>query len=278
MAHIHPTAIVDRQAELASDVEVGPGCVIEGPVVIEQGCRLRGHVYLCGRVTLGRGNTLYPFVCVGFEPQHRQFQDTVAGVVIGDRNVLRESVTVHGATQTGGHTTIGDDNYLMTNAHVGHDVVVGDHCTLASGALLGGHVQIQDGVFVGGNAGIHQFCKIGRLAFVGAVGLITKDLPPFALSSGNNRVVGLNLVGLRRHAVERPAIDAVNAAFKTLYLSGHTNSVAVERIEATAAQGGSGAELLTELVVFIRQSTRGLVSHMVTSRPNRLREAHDASR
>ncbi len=257
---------MDRQAELASNVEVGPGCVIQGPVIIGSDCRLWGQVYLHGRVVLGCQNTLYPFVCIGFDPQHRKFDHAETGVVIGDRNVLRESVTIHRASRPNCQTSIGNDNYLMSNVHLAHDVTVGHRCTLASGALVGGHVHIADEVFVGGNTGIHQFCRVGRLAFLGAVSLIAKDLPPFALTGGDNRVVGPNLVGLRRSRVDRSAIDLVKIAFKILYLSGHTNPVAAERIEGLVAKGGPGATLLTELVAFIRHSSRGLVPHVRSSR------------
>ncbi len=171
MPQVHTSAVVDPQAQLAADVVIGPGCVIEGPVRIGPGTRLIGHVYIIGPATIGCRNVLYPFVCVGFEPQDRKFNAATspsAGVAIGDDNLLRESVTIHRASQAERPTRIGDGNMLMTNAHVGHDVRVANGCTFASGALLAGHTEVADAVTVAGNSAIHQFCRLGRLCFIGA--------------------------------------------------------------------------------------------------------------
>ena len=261
MANVHPSAIVDSRAELADDVEVGPGCVIEGPVRIGSGCRLYGQVYLHGNVTLGQANTLFPFVCIGFEPQDRSFDGGPTSVVSGVRNVLRESVTVHRSSHPDRRTTLGNDNYLMNNAHVGHDALIGNHCTLGPGALVGGHARLQDGVFIGGNGGVHQHCTLGRMSFLGGVTAVTHDTPPFGLCFGLNTLIGVNLVGLRRSGVTRPAIDAVKAAYKTLYLSGHSNPVAADRIEQSRSPGEPGAEMMAELAAFIRQSKHGMVPY-----------------
>ncbi len=266
MPHVHPTAAVDPRAELAHDVRVGPGCVIDGPVKIGPGTTLIGHVYIQGRVTLGSHNKIYPFVCIGFEPQHRCYDGSPTAVVIGDHNTLRESVTIHRATKTDQPTTLGHDNYLMTNTHVGHDATLADHCTLASGALVGGHTLIEDHVFLGGNAAIHQFCQVGRQSFVGGLSAVTKDVPPYVIVhdvQGVIGVIGVNLVGLRRSNTPRAAIDALKTAFKTLYLSGHTNPVAADLIEQQIPNAGPGAPLLTEMVRFIRANTRGLCAHAV---------------
>jgi len=241
--------------------------MLDGPVAIGSGCRLIGNVHLTGNVRLGRDNTLYPFVCIGFPPQHRTVGGSDGGVAIGDRNIFRESVTIHGPSQDEHPTTVGSDNYLMTNSHLGHDGVLGNRCTLASGALLGGHVVLEDDVFIGGNAAIHQFCRMGRMSFLGGVSSVTKDVPPFAMANGqHNDVTGVNLVGLRRSGMERPAIDAVKRAFRTLYLSGHTIPTALKRIEQMAAEGGPGATCLAEIAEFIHQSKRGLCHHVAVAR------------
>ena len=135
MANIHPSATIDPQAEIAADVQIGPGCVIQGPVTIGPGCRLIGNIYLQGPVTLGSHNTLYPFVCIGFEPQALTPSNSPHGVVIGNNNVLRESVTIHRASQDDRPTTVGNDNFLMTNTHLAHDVALGNRCILASGRI-----------------------------------------------------------------------------------------------------------------------------------------------
>jgi len=262
-AVIHPAAIVDRRAELADDVHVGPGCVIEGEVVIGQGTRLIGQAYIRGPAILGRGNIVYPFVCIGFEPQDRKYQDHTAGVVIGDRNLLRESFTMHCASQDEHPTRMGDDNFLMTNSHIGHDTVVGDRCTLASGALIGGHCRLFDDVNIGGNGALHQFCRCGRLSFLGGLSAVAKDLPPFTMASGINNVVGLNLVGLRRNGVSPAAVDVVIVAFKTLYLSGHAMPAAIELLRQQADAKPPGAELVRELAEFVETSERGLAPHSV---------------
>lgn len=259
MAKVHPTAIIDPQSQLASDAEVGPGCVIQGPVVVGPGCRLIGHVYLQGQVTLGQNNTLYPFACVGFEPQDLKYDGKTRGVAIGNDNVLREGATIHCSTRQDRPTTVGSHNYLMTNTHLAHDVVVGSHCTLASGAVVGGHAVIEDNVFVGGNGAIHQFCRLGRLSFLGGNSALTKDAPPFSIvDCGKNQLIGVNLIGLRRAGVPHKAIDAVKAGFDILYHKAHTNPVAIDLIEQAAAAVPVGGELLLELARFLRGSSRGL--------------------
>ncbi len=261
MSKIHPSAVIDPQAKIAPDVQVGPGCVIDGPVTIGQGCRLRAHVHLHGPVSLGSDNELYPFVCIGFEPQDRKYNGTTCGVKIGDRNIFREGVTIHCSTKPDRPTTVGDDNMFMTNSHLGHDVTLSDRCTIVTGAVVGGHAQISDDVTLGGNGAVHQFCRVGRLAFLGGNSTLVQDLPPFVTAAGYLRVNGLNLVGLRRSGVDRQAIDAVKSAFNTLYLEGHTNQVAAEIMEKMVKKGGPGAELVAEMAQFVRGSTRGLCPH-----------------
>jgi len=269
MAQIHPTAIVDPKAQLADSVVVGPYCIIQGEVVIGAEPRLMAHVYVQGPVRMGAENRVFPFACIGTDPQDLKYdprRDKTLGVVIGDRNRIRESVTVHGATLE--HpTTIGSDNLLMSNVHVAHDVVIGNHCVLASGALLGGHVQLGDRVLMGGNAAVHQFCRAGRLAFIGGVSAIASDLPPFGEVSGLNKVMGINRIGLRRNGYEG-AVDEVKRASDTLYLSGHTRPVALEGIGRRVAElrqrQDPAADLLAEIVDFVKSSTRGLVPHALT--------------
>ena len=277
MAHIHPTAIVDPQARLADDVDVGPSCVVQGPVDIGPGCRLIGQVYLNGPVTLGESNTLYPFVCVGFEPQHHGYRGGTAGVVIGDRNVFREMAVVHASMESDRPTRIGNDNFFMTNSHVGHDVHVTDRCTIASGALLAGYARLEPQIIMGGNSAIHQYCRVGRLAFMGGGATASRDVPPFMLCRHDDQVISLNVVGLRRSGVERAAIDAVRAAFRTLYLCNHTNPIAADLIEQSAQDGTPGADLLQELVDFIRTSRRGLCPFVKRHKRKHAVDAHDPS-
>ncbi len=258
LATIHPTAIVDPAVELGDDVVVGPACVVDGPAVIGSGCRLISHVCLSGKVVLGEANTLYPFVCVGFEAQHLTHKGGSGGVVIGNHNVLRESVTIHRSIDAAQPTTLGDNNYMMTCAHAGHDAQVGDRCTLASGALLGGHVQIADDVFVGGNAAVHQHCRVGRFSLLGGNSTATQDLPPFMMMTHVNQVISVNRIGLRRAGIARDAIDAIKDAFNILYCQGHATATAADHIEQARTPDHPGAGLLAELAAFIRVTNRGI--------------------
>ncbi len=263
MPDIHPTAIIDQRVTLADGVSVGPYCVVSGDVTIGTGTRLIGHVHVKGPTVLGRENVLYPFVCVGYEPQDLKYAGQTAGVVVGDRNQLREGAVVHCSTSADQPTTVGDDCFLMTNSHVGHDSLLHNHVTLVTGAVLGGHAVLHDNTFVGGNAGVHQFCRMGRMSFMGGGGAsISKDLPPFCMADYKNAVTGLNLVGLRRAGVPRPAIDRLRAAFKLFFASGHTVPNALQKIDAMIAENGEGDDLLREFVEFVRASKKGIVPYV----------------
>ncbi|MEX0886461.1 MAG: acyl-ACP--UDP-N-acetylglucosamine O-acyltransferase [Phycisphaeraceae bacterium] len=254
MARIHATAIVEEEVELAPDVEVGPGCLLRGPIHIGAGTRLIGHVFLEGPLTLGGGNVLYPGACLGFAAQDRKFDPRVAGagVVIGDHNVFREGSTVHRAT--GEHPTrLGDRNYLMVQAHVGHDSRVGDDCTLVNGAALAGHVELHDGVILSANASIHQFCRVGRLVMISGNRGMSRDVPPFCVCYTTRRVGGLNLVGLRRAGL-RAHIRPLKHAFDLLYRKGHNRARAVELIERELTDD----PLCMEFARFVREAPQGV--------------------
>ena len=254
MAIIDPGSIVDVRAELADDVEVGPFCIIRGPVTIASGTRLLSHVCISGPVSIGRNNTIYPFTTLGLEPQDRKYNPRLptGGVAIGDNNLLREGVTIHRATKSE-PTRLGNDNFLMCHAHLGHDAVVGNRCTLANSVALGGHVHVEDQVTIGGATVIHQFVRLGRLCMLsGGIGLV-QDVPPFCTAYNMRQVESLNLVGLRRAGC-REHIANLQRAFRLLYKSGHTVPQAVERI---AAELGDDP-LCAEMVQFIRNSTRGI--------------------
>ena len=257
VAEIHPTSVVDKHADLADDVRVGPNCVIEGKVVLGAGTRLIAGVYLNGPITCGAGNTFYPFCCIGFAPQHLGFDpaEDGSGVLIGAGNCFREGVTI---TRAMGQspTTIGDHNYMMANTHAGHDAVMADHCVLGNGALLGGYVTLGDRVVLGGIAGIHQFCRAGRLAMLSGGAGITKDLPPFCTSYMTRTVGSLNLVGLRR-AGYRDHVKPLQHAFDILYRQGRTNTTAGDMIEKELGDD----PLCSELAQFVRGSKRGITSY-----------------
>lgn len=255
-AQVHSTAYVDPEAQLGEGVVVGPGCVIEGPVAVGAGTRLMGYVQLRAPLTLGVNNAVYPFACLGFNPQDRHYgpDDTGDGLAIGDENVIRESVTMNGGTE--GPTTIASRNYFMACSHVGHDCHVGNDVAFANGAMLAGHVRVGDGVNLGGNAGIQQFCRIGRLAMIAGNEGISRDLPPFCMVQHTRRVAGLNLVGLRRAGL-RQHIDPLKRAFSLLYKRGLATPTALDRIEH---EFGSDP-CCRELARFVRESERGITAH-----------------
>lgn len=257
MPRMHTTAIVDPQVRLADDVSIGPGCVIEGPVEIGPRTRLMHRVSLRGPLVIGPDNLLYPNVCLGYEPQHRDFDTSHEGpgVVIGAENVLREGVTIHRAT--GEHPTcLGDRNYLMANAHMGHDCRVGNDCTLANSSLLGGHVRFDDQVITGGNGGIHQFCRVGRLAMISGGASMSQDVPPFCVCYRTRCIGSLNVIGLRRAGL-RGHLPPLRRAFNLFFRESHAAPRALELIEA-----GSGDDpLVREFVAFIRGSQRGITSY-----------------
>jgi UDP-N-acetylglucosamine acyltransferase len=251
---IHPTAIIDPVACLASDVTVGPYTVIDGPVTLGPGCRVGPQAHLIGPLTLGANNIIHTGAVLGEQPQHLKFTDPPTAVVIGDGNVFREHVTVHAGTKPAG-TRLGDNNYLMVNSHVAHDCKLGDGVILANGALLAGHCSIADGAFFSGNCAIHQFSQIGRLAMISGGATLSKDLPPFFMAEGRNRVVGVNVVGMRRAGLSVDQITAVREAYRILFLQRKVLPAAVEQIERALGH----SDVVAELLAFIRGSTRGII-------------------
>jgi UDP-N-acetylglucosamine acyltransferase len=254
VATIHPSAVVDRRAEIDDDAEIGPHCVIDGPVTIGRGTRLIANVTLRGPLSIGSDNLLYPSVCIGFAPQDLKFDAATdgPGVTIGNGNLIREGVTIHRATGQA-PTAMGDHNFLMANSHLGHDVCMQNHCMLANGALVGGHVQIGDRVILGGNAVVHQFCRLGRLCILAGIRGVIKDVPPFCTVYVSKCVGSLNYIGLRR-AGYRQHIAPLKKAFEVLYRSNLPNAVAADRIEAEL----SDDPLCVEFGKFVREATRGL--------------------
>jgi UDP-N-acetylglucosamine acyltransferase len=199
---VHPTAVVDPRALLASGVEIGPYAVIGAEVELGEGCRIGPHVVIDGRVRMGRGNRVFPGACIGLEPQDLKYGGAPTEVVLGDRNTIRECVTINRATAEGEQTRLGSGNLLMAYSHIGHNCRLGDRIVIANGVAVAGHVEIGDRAVIGGVLGIHQFVHIGTLAMVGGMSRIDRDVPPFMTVEGHpGRVRGLNRIGLRRSGV-----------------------------------------------------------------------------
>lgn len=251
---IHPTAVISSEATLADDVRVGPFAIVEGPVVVGPGSEIEGHACLTGPLRIGPETFIGHGAVLGKAPQHREDTGADGTIEIGAGNVIREYVTIHRGTGTGGGTRIGDRNYLMIGAHIGHDAVVGNACTVVNGALIGGHVELHDGCVISAHAAIQQRVRIGRLAMIGGLGSTTRDVPPFVLQQGYNAVSGLNIVGLRRAGLSASVIGALREAYRVLYKEGRTRPSALERIEADL---GHVPEVV-EFIAFIRQSAIGI--------------------
>jgi len=251
---IHPTAIIDPAAVLADDVTVGPFAIVEGPVRLGAGCIVRARAHLIGPVIAGPSNDIGLNVVIGERPQHLLLAGAPGRVEIGAGNVFRENVTVHRSTQGHFGTRIGDSNYFMAGTHVAHDCVVGNHCIFVNGAVIGGHVVVEDQALLSGNSAVHQNCRVGRLALLSAASIATKDLPPFAIQEGRNRIVGVNIVGLRRAGFSKAQIHSVQQAYRILLYSGRLMQESLDRIEKEL--GDIGAAL--EIVQFIRVCKRGI--------------------
>jgi UDP-N-acetylglucosamine acyltransferase len=264
-ARIHPTAIVDPAAWLDEDVEIGPYAIIEGPVRLGPGCRVRARVHLSGEVSAGAGNDFGVGCIVGERAQHLLHREAPGRVDIGDHNVIREYVTIHRGTPGSTGTTIGNHNYLMANSHVAHDCRLGNHCIMANGAIIGGHVRLDDRVFLSGNTGIHQQVRIGRLALVSAASSATQDVPPFSLLEGRNRLAGVNVVGMKRAGLSPLQINGARQAFRILLASGLLLKSALVRIERELGH----IDTIAELLKFIHTSQRGIC----LTRARRRREA-----
>ncbi|MDF2697178.1 MAG: Acyl-[acyl-carrier-protein]--UDP-N-acetylglucosamine O-acyltransferase [Labilithrix sp.] len=220
MTCVHETSIVDRRAEIADDVEIGPFCHVHAGARIGPGSRLMSHVVVTGNTTLGASNVVFPFTVIGGDAQVRKGPDTPGtrhALEIGDHNVFRENVTVN--TSSGdGTTRIGAHNLFMAGCHVAHDVIVGSRCVIANGVQLAGHVTIEDWVTFGGLAGVAQHLRVGQGAFIAAGAMCERDVPPFVIAQGDRaRVRALNVVGLARRAVPTQSIAALRRAFALLW-------------------------------------------------------------
>jgi UDP-N-acetylglucosamine acyltransferase len=250
MTQIHPTAIVSPGAQLGQDVEIGAFCTVGPQVQMGDGVRLVSHVVVEGATQIGGGTTIHPFAVLGGAPQHLAHKGEDTRLVIGERNIIREHVTMHtGTVGGGGVTKVGSDSLYMVGAHVAHDCIVGDRVTFANNATLGGHVVIGDFVFMGGLCAVHQFTRIGRYSFVGGGGVVTKDIIPYGSVWGNHaHLEGLNLVGLKRRGFTREAINALRAAYRLLFADEGTFQERLDDVAETHA----GTPEVMEIVDFIR--------------------------
>lgn len=254
---IHPSAVIASGASLGQDCYVGPYSIVGDDVVLGDGVRLEAHCVIEGRTTIGEGTHIFPFVSVGLASQDLKYQGEPSETHLGKRNRIREFVTIHRGTAGGGMLTrIGDDCLIMAQAHVAHDCIVGNGVIMANGATLAGHVEIDDLANIGAYSGVHQFCRIGREAYVGGYSVVVKDALPYALSVGNHaKCYGLNKVGVKRRGYSQTSIDNLHHAFHLLLSAKLNTTQALERIRAEI----SDSPEVNELVRFIETSERGVV-------------------
>ncbi|HWQ55237.1 MAG TPA: acyl-ACP--UDP-N-acetylglucosamine O-acyltransferase [Bryobacteraceae bacterium] len=255
---VHPTALVDPAARIHPDAEIGPFSVIGPEVEIGPRTRLMAHVYVEGPTWIGEDNVFFPYSTVGVAPQDLKYKGERSETRIGDRNRIREFVTIHRGTEGGGLVTcIGSDNLLMAYVHVAHDVRLGDRAVLANGVTLAGHVTIGDWAVIGAFTGVHQFCRVGRHSIIGGYSVVTQDVLPYSntVSAREIKVYGANKTGLERRGFETAAIEKLQTALRLLTRAGLNTSQAVERIRAELLPSAEVQELLE----FIAASQRGVV-------------------
>jgi UDP-N-acetylglucosamine acyltransferase len=253
---IHETAIIDPQAQLASDVSVGPYSVIGADVEIAAGTVIGPHVVIKGPTKIGCDNKIYQFASIGEDPQHLEYRGEPTRIEIGDRNIFREICTVNrGSTDSEGVTRVGHDNFLMSYTHVAHDCQVGNHVIFANNAGIAGHVVVDDHVVLGAFAGVHQFCRVGAYAFLGRATKIVKDIPPYMMVAGNPGVpCGLNAVGLKRQGFDSETLRRLREAFRILYRRGLKLDEACQALKPMAEDCQAVARLLSS----IESSSRGI--------------------
>ena len=268
-AAIHPTALIERGAQLDASVTVGPYTLIGPDVQIGSGTRIGPHCVIEGRTRIGRDNRIFQFASIGAPPQDKKYAGEPTRLEIGDGNTIREFVTINtGTMQDTGVTLVGDDNWIMAYVHIAHDCQLGSHIVMANAATLGGHVHLGDWAVIGGLTGIHQFVRVGAHAMTAFQTRLAQDLPPFVMAAGNPaEAQGINAEGLRRRGFGPDRLQAIKQMHRLLYRSGLTLEQARSQIAAlasgatgaTGASGGGSAPDIAAMQDFLAQAARGIV-------------------
>lgn len=259
MPHIHPTAIVEPGAEIASSARIGPYCLVGAGVTLGEDVELVSHVVAAGRTSIGDGTRIFPFASIGHQPQDLKYQGESSALVIGKRNLIREHVTMNPGTAGGGLVTrVGDDCAFLASAHVAHDCIVGDRVVMVNNATLAGHVIVGDHAVIGGLSAVHQFVRIGAHAMIGGMTGVERDVIPYGSVLGNRaRLIGLNIVGLQRRGFSREEIQALRTAYQMLF--GEDTGTMAERAVEVATRF-AGIKPVQDIIDFIRaENSRGLV-------------------
>jgi UDP-N-acetylglucosamine acyltransferase len=252
---IHKTAIVSREANLSENVQIGPYAIIEGDVEIGQGTKIGAFTLCLNGTRIGRDCKIYNNVTIGGEPQIKGWKAVQSYVIVGDRNIIREYITIHRSSQEGSATKIGNDNFIMATAHIAHDCQIGSEVIMTNYATLAGHVIVEDRAVISGLAAIHQFVRIGRLAMVGGNSKVTQDVPPYITVDGHPAVVvGLNTVGLQRSGISPKVRQDIKVAYRFLYRSHLNITQALAKIEEEVPSSPE----ITHFLEFIKSSQRGI--------------------
>jgi len=265
-ARIHGQAIVDPSALLADGVVVGPFAVIGPDVEIGEGTEIGASAQVYGPTKIGRENKIYPHAAVGFDPQDLSFKGETVSLEMGDRNVVREFSTIHrGTTKGGGLTRVGSDNLFMAYTHIAHDCTVGDRTIFANNATLAGHVEVHDDATISAFSAVHQFCRVGRHAFIGGYSVVTKDALPYAKTVGSRpaRIFGVNTIGLVRRGFAPDVVTKLKRTFRYLLQSKLNTTKALRCIEQDASLACDEVQYLVE---FVRSSQRGVILRRATRR------------
>ena len=250
---IHKTSEIDKKARISKNVKIGPFCYVGPGVELKENVELISNVHLEGNTSIGHGTKIYPFASIGTQPQDLKFKGEKNSLIIGKNNLIREYVTINPGTKGGGSKTeIGDNCLFMISSHVAHDCKIGNNVIIANNVPLGGHVTIEDSVVIGGNSAVQQFTRIGRLAMIGGMTGVLKDVIPFGLSIGNrNYLQGLNLIGLRRHKYDNKKIMGLDKAFKDIFSSKNLH----ENLEKINGEYKDN-ELVSEVIKFIEKDKK----------------------
>ena len=250
---IHSSSVIDKNAKISKNVKVGPFCYIGPNVEISENVELISNVHIEGNTIIGKGTKVFPFASIGTQPQDLKFKGEKNSLIVGENNLIREYVTINPGTEGGGSKTIIGNNCLfMISSHIAHDCKIGNNVIIANNVPLGGHVTIEDSVIIGGNSAVQQFTRIGRLAMIGGMTGVLKDVIPFGLSTGNrNSLKGLNLIGLRRHKYDNQKILDLDKAYKKIFSSKNLH----ENLSKINGEY-KGNELVGEVVKFLEKDKK----------------------
>ena len=250
---IHKTSVIDKKAKISASVKIGPFCYVGPNVELSDNVELISNVHIEGFTKIGKGTKIFPFASIGTQPQDLKFNNEQTNLTIGDQNTIREYVTINPGTKGGGSiTSIGNNCLFMISSHIAHDCIIGNNVIIANNVPLGGHVTIEDNVVIGGNSAVQQFTRIGRLAMIGGMTGVLKDVTPFGLSIGNrNYLQGINLIGLRRKKYDNKKIMGLDKAYKEIFSSKNLHEN-LNRINGEYKDN----ELVTEVIRFIEKDKK----------------------